>query len=105
MGRITLWLRYLLPDPAAPGLIPSIPQIVSEEKTVNVAEVNQWCYLEESGLRLENVDQTHIELASSRLVVQKVFVANLLVGSLTLGVKSPSSFFSFFNSSPYLKQN
>ena len=91
-GRITQWLSYLLPDPAAPGLIPSIPQIVSEEKTVNVAEVNQWCYLEESGLRLENVDPTHLVLANGRLVVRKIFVANLSVG-----VKSPSSLFFHFS--------
>ena len=24
-GSIALWLEYLLPDPTAPGLIPSIP--------------------------------------------------------------------------------
>ena len=31
---------YLLPDPAAQGLIPSIPEFFSEEKLANVAEVN-----------------------------------------------------------------
>ena len=40
-GSIAQWLTYLLPDPAAPGLNPSIPEIFSEEKIVNVAEVNQ----------------------------------------------------------------
>ena len=35
------WLAHLLPDPAAPGLNPSIPQKCSDEKIVNVAEVNQ----------------------------------------------------------------
>ena len=32
------WLSYLLLDPAAPGLIPSVPQKISEEKNVDVAE-------------------------------------------------------------------
>ena len=32
-------VRFLLTDPAAPGLI---PENVSEEKFVNVAAVNQW---------------------------------------------------------------
>ena len=51
-------------DPAALGLIPSIPQKIAEEKIVNVAEVNQWRWLEESGQWLENFDQTHKVLAS-----------------------------------------
>ena len=34
-------VAYLLPGPAAPGLIPSIPKMISEE-IVNVAKVNQW---------------------------------------------------------------
>ena len=40
------WLAYLLLDPAAPGLIPSVLKKISEEKVVNVAEVNQWRSLE-----------------------------------------------------------
>ena len=32
---------YLLLDPAAPGLFPSIPKIFLEEKIINVDEVNQ----------------------------------------------------------------
>ena len=31
-GSIAQWLAYLFPDPAAPGLIPNIPEIFSEEK-------------------------------------------------------------------------
>ena len=31
---IARWLAYLLPDPAAPGSIPSIPKFFSEEKLV-----------------------------------------------------------------------
>ena len=61
----------MLLDPAAPGLIPSIPEFFSEEKIVEVAEVNQWCCLKESGQRLENVDQTHPILASNKQVPQK----------------------------------
>ena len=45
------WLAYLLPDPATLCLIPSSPKIISEEKTVNAAEVNQL----ESGQWLKNV--------------------------------------------------
>ena len=40
-GRIAQWLAYLLPDPAAPGLIPCVPKRISEGKIVDVAEVNQ----------------------------------------------------------------
>ena len=35
-------------------------------------EVNQQRWLEESGQRLENVDRTHLALASGKLVLQKV---------------------------------
>ena len=53
---MTQWLAYLLLDPAAPGLIPSIHKFFSDENIVIVAESNQrWC-LEESGKWLENVD-------------------------------------------------
>ena len=51
---ITQWLAYVLLDPAALGLTPSIEKI-SAEKNVNVAEVNTRRYLEESGQWLENV--------------------------------------------------
>ena len=49
-------LVYLLLDPAAPGLIPSIPEFFSEEKILDVVEVNQWHHIEESEKWLENVD-------------------------------------------------
>ena len=38
-GSIVQWLAYLLLDQATPGLIPSIPEEFSEEKTDHVAEV------------------------------------------------------------------
>ena len=40
-------------------------------KIINLAEVNQQCWLEESGQWLENVDQTHLVLASGKPVLQK----------------------------------
>ena len=50
-----------------------VPKKISEEKIVDVAEVNQRRWLEESGQWLENVDQTHIVLASGKLVLQKYY--------------------------------
>ena len=44
----------------------------SEEKIVNIAEVNQQHCSEESGQWLKNVDQTYLVLASDKLVLQKV---------------------------------
>ena len=38
---------------------------------INVAEVNQQSWSEESGQWLENVDQTHLELVSGKPVLQK----------------------------------
>ena len=58
-------------SPAAPGLIPGVPEIISVETIVDVAEVKQWCWLKASGQWLVNVDQTHLELASDKLVLQK----------------------------------
>ena len=63
------WLSYLLPDPAAPGLI---PKKISEEKNVNV--VRRWRSLEESEKWLENVD---LLLASGKLSLQKTFTLSL----------------------------
>ena len=63
------WLSYLLPDPAAPGLI---PKNFSEEKNVNV--VRRWRSLEESEKWLENVD---LLLASGKLSLQKTFTLSL----------------------------
>ena len=63
----------MLPDPAAPGLIFSVPQNFTEENIVNVAEVNQQRCIEESGQWLENVGQTYLVLASGMLELQKEF--------------------------------
>ena len=72
MGSIAQWLAHLLPDPAALGLMPSIPKICSEGKIVDVAEVNQWRCSEESGQWPKNVDQTHPVLVSGKLALQKI---------------------------------
>ena len=62
---------------AAPGSIPSIPATFSEEDIVDVADVNQWHCIEESGQWLENVDQTHLVLAKSKLVLENFSRINL----------------------------
>ena len=71
-GRIAQRLAYLLPSTPVPGSMPSIPNKISEIKIFNVAEVNQQCCLEESGQWLENVNQTHLVLASGKLVLQNI---------------------------------
>ena len=38
---VAQWLAYLLPDSAAPGSIPSIPENFSEEQIVNGAKIDQ----------------------------------------------------------------
>ena len=83
------WLEYLLLDPAARGLIPIYP-IFSEEKIINIAEVNQPLWLEESGQRVENVDWTHLELASGKPVLQNFITFNTtkVLLDLTINYKS-----------------
>ena len=51
---------------------PRNPIILAEEKIVDVAEVNQWRCLEESREWIENVNQTHLVLASDKLVLHKI---------------------------------
>ena len=43
----------------------------SKEKIDNIDQVHQWHYLEESRPWLENVDRTHLVMASDKLVLQK----------------------------------
>ena len=69
----------MLPDPAAPGLIPSVPKIVSKEKIVTAVEVNQRHCLEESRQWLENADRTHLVLANGKPVLQKTFLPEVSV--------------------------
>ena len=54
-----------------PGFDSQAIQENSEEKIINVAEVKQRRWLEESGQWLENVDQTHLVLASGKPIQQK----------------------------------
>ena len=67
---ISQWFACLHLDIAAPGLIPSIPKMFSE-KIVDAADVNQWRCLELSGQWLENVDRSHLVLASGKVALQK----------------------------------
>ena len=57
--------------PSCPGFDSQHCQKNSGEKIVDVAGVNRWHGLEESGQWLENVDRTHFVLASDKLVLQK----------------------------------
>ena len=57
---------------AAPVSIPSIPEIL-RGKIINVAEVSQQRWIEESGQCLENVDWTHLVLAEASQCYKKVF--------------------------------
>ena len=52
-GSIAQWLVYLLMDPAAPCLIPSIPKAFSKEKIVNFAKANPHPCLEGTGYGLK----------------------------------------------------
>ena len=65
------WLARLLPGPAAPGSVPSIHEKFSDDKIVDVVEVNQWSYLKQTLPWLENVNLIHLELSS---VTKKVEV-------------------------------
>ena len=56
--------------PSCPGFDSQRPKFFSVEKIVDVAEVNQWHCLQESGQWLENVGRTHLVLASGKLVLQ-----------------------------------
>ena len=59
--------------PAAWGSNPSVLTIM------DVAEVNQQHWLVESGQWLENVDRTHLVLASGKQVLQKNLISLLAV--------------------------
>ena len=60
--------------PNYPGFDSQLSKKNFTGKNVNVAEVNQWRCLEESGQWLEDVAQTHLVLASGKLVLQKTTV-------------------------------
>ena len=50
---------------------PGFPKFCNK-KIVDVAEVNQWRCLEDSGQWLENVDRAHLALTSGKPVLQKI---------------------------------
>ena len=56
-GSIAQWIAFLFPDPADRGLIPSVPEFRTKE----------------------NGDQTHLVLASGKLVQQKQWQQSLLL--------------------------
>ena len=51
---------------------PAFPQKHYRGKIIDVAEINQHPWLEESGQWPENVDRTHLALASGKPVLQKI---------------------------------
>ena len=53
LEKILARVAFLLLPQRPLGSIPSIPEIFSEEKIVNVAKVNQRHWLDESAQRLE----------------------------------------------------
>ena len=73
-GQHTTMVRILASRPSCPCFESMCSQKNFRAKIVDVAEVNQWRCLEESGKWLENVDRTHLVLASGKLVLQKNFV-------------------------------
>ena len=70
-GSIAQGLAYFLPDPVAPGLIPSIHKKYSEEKIVDVSKGNQRRCSEVSVQWLEDVVWTFLVLASGKLELEK----------------------------------
>ena len=71
-GQRSTMVSILTSGPSCPGFnVTAFPIFFQKFFFVNVAEVNQWRCLEESGQLLENVDQTHLVLSSGRLVLQK----------------------------------
>ena len=70
-GSIAQWLHTFIWTHLLCVRFPVFPKKIQMKKIANFPEVNQWSCLEESGQWLENVYQTHLELASGRLVLQK----------------------------------
>ena len=55
MGSVAKWLAYLHPDTAALGSIPLLPEMFSEEKIIDVAEVNQKHCIENGGQWIKHI--------------------------------------------------
>ena len=75
-GSIAQWLAHLFRT-KLPGLNSQHSQKKFRGKNANVAAVNQRCCLEENGQRLENVNKTHLVVASQ---YYKNIMQNILDG-------------------------
>ena len=72
LGRLhNAMVSILASSPSCPLFVYQSSKNLLRGKNDDVAEVNQCYCLEESGQRLENVDGTHLLLASGKLVLQK----------------------------------
>ena len=60
-------VRFLASGPSCPWFYSQH----SQKNVIDVAEFNQWRWLEVCGQWLENVDQSHLVLASGKPVLQK----------------------------------
>ena len=69
-GRGSTMVGILAFGPTCPRFDSKHPRISLEEKIIDVAEINPWHCLEESGQWLENLDQTHIMLHSGKPALQ-----------------------------------
>ena len=67
------WLVFLLFHPAD---LCSMLRVPKKLKSIDVAEVYQWCCLEESEQWIENVNQIHQVPASGKLVLNKILLHN-----------------------------
>ena len=72
-GQHRTMVGILAFGPSGPGFDSKGSQFFSEEKIVDVAEDNQQRCLEESEQWLENVNRTHLVLASGKQVLQKKY--------------------------------
>ena len=71
-GQYSTMVSILASGPSCPRFDSRHIQNFSGEIFFNVAEANQQRWFAESGQCLKNVDQTHLVLASSKPVLQKV---------------------------------
>ena len=68
-GIIAQWLANLLPDPDAPGSIPSFLDFLEVKLSMSLKVIQQRCF-EESGQKLDNVVRTHLVVASGKIVLK-----------------------------------
>ena len=82
-------------SPSSPGFHSQRSQKNFRGKIIYVAEVKQWCWLEESEQWLENIDQTRLALVSGKPVLQKTTRSYSCQGILAIKFPNspPTSFF------------